>query len=52
MKKYPNSRMGWHKWYADRFNKTGSKFAEQLAIWFFLLHEAFGERSHSGKETT
>mgnify|MGYP003403601837 FL=1 len=51
MKKYPNSRMGWHKWYADLYNKTGRKSAEHLAMWFLLLHKAFGERSTSTKET-
>ena len=43
MKKYPNTRMGWHRFFAERFNKTGRASSEHLALWFFLLHEAFGE---------
>lgn len=35
-----NDRMGWHQFYADRFNKTGSTQAEQLACWYLFLHLA------------
>lgn len=31
-------RLGWHQFYADQFNKTGSRQAEQLACWYLLLH--------------
>lgn len=45
MKKYPNSRAGWHTHYAEKFNKNESKFTAQLALWHYLLFLAFGERS-------
>lgn len=35
-------RLGWHAYYVQRFNKTQSLQAEHLAIWYLLLHEAFG----------
>jgi hypothetical protein len=40
--RYPvgNDRLGWHKFYATQFNKTGSSQAEHLAIWYLLLHLA------------
>lgn len=43
MRAYPCTRLGWHKHYANQFNRTGSKQAEQLACWYLLLHLAFGE---------
>lgn len=30
--------LGWHAYYADRFNKTLDKQAETLACWYLLLH--------------
>lgn len=43
--RYPmsNDRLGWHKFYAARFNKTGSWQAEQLSLWYLFLHLAFDE---------
>lgn len=41
--KMPVSRIGWHEYYADRFNKTGSAQALHLAMWYQLLHLAFDE---------
>ena len=41
--KMPMTRIGWHEYYADRFNKTGSAQALHLAMWYQLLHLAFGE---------
>lgn len=43
--KMPVSRIGWHEYYAARFNKTESPDALHLALWYYLLHLAFGERS-------
>lgn len=34
---------GWHKHYAEVFNKTSRAQAEHLAIWYLLLHIALGE---------
>ncbi len=36
--KYPNTRLGWSKFYAARFNKLPNVQSEQLAIWYLLLH--------------
>jgi len=33
---------GWHKHYAEVFNKTGRSDAAHLAMWYLLLHLAFG----------
>lgn len=35
------SRMDWHEYYVTRFNKTGDKQAEILAMWYLFLHLAF-----------
>lgn len=37
-----SDRLGWHKHYVERFNKTEKADAEHLAIWYLLLHLAFG----------
>jgi hypothetical protein len=37
-------RLGWHKYYVARFNKTGSPQAEHLAMWYLLLYLAFDEQ--------
>lgn len=34
-------RLGWHRHYAKRFNKTGHPHAEWLACWYLFLHLAF-----------
>ena len=39
--KAPASRIGWHNYYAKRFNKTKSPQAAQMALWYQLLHLAF-----------
>jgi hypothetical protein len=43
MKSAPCDRLGWHKFYAKRFNKTGNHQAEHLANWYLILHLAFDE---------
>jgi len=40
---FPCTRLGWHRYYDKRFDKTGSQQAEQLACWYLLLHLAFGD---------
>jgi hypothetical protein len=37
------NRMGWHKYYADRFNKTQDPVAAHLACWHLMLHLALGD---------
>ena len=37
------TRMGWHLYYADLFNKTGRETAATLALWHLILFTAFGE---------
>lgn len=47
--KYPNTREGWYHYYAARYNKDQSNWmAENLAVWFLIMLEAFGE--YPGKE--
>lgn len=42
MKPLPvNSRVAWHKYYVNRFNKTGKPECAQLAMWYHFLHLAF-----------
>jgi hypothetical protein len=41
MEASPTTRMGWHEYYVDLFNKTDGKRGEHLANWFLLLHLAF-----------
>ena len=48
MKKYPNTRLGWHKYYVNRFNKNGSWYAEWLALSYLMHYLAFGEESSLG----
>ena len=45
LSKYPlgSDNLGWHKYYAERFNKTGRPDCAHLAIWYLLLHLALGE---------
>ena len=45
MKASPVTRMGWHEYYVDLFNKTDGKRGEHLANWFLLLHLAFDEQT-------
>jgi hypothetical protein len=33
-----NDRLGWHKFYMNRFNKNPNWQAEQLACWYLFLH--------------
>jgi hypothetical protein len=44
MEASPTTRMGWHEYYVDLFNKTDGKRGEHLANWFLLLHLAFDEQ--------
>lgn len=39
--RYPNTRLGWHKYYVARFNKTQHPDAEYQAMVYLLLHLAF-----------
>lgn len=41
---YPVSRMGWHKYYVNRFNKTQHPDAAILACWYMYLHLALETR--------
>lgn len=34
----PITRIGWHRYYVKRFNKTELPEAEQMACWYLLLH--------------
>jgi len=45
LSKYPlgSDNLGWHKHYAEVFNKTERPDAAHLAIWYLLLHLALGE---------
>ena len=52
MKKYPTTRYGWYCFYAKYFNKKSvennsprQKEIEHLALYFWLLHIAFGEKN-------
>jgi len=40
---WPCTRLGWHNYYAKRFNKIGSQQAEQLACWYLLLYLELGD---------
>lgn len=48
MRRYPNSRMGWHEFYVAKANRTDSKFTVQLALWHYMLFLAFGEKPNKG----
>lgn len=39
--RFPNTRLGWHKYYVNRFNKSQHPDAEHLAMAYLLLHLAF-----------
>lgn len=43
-KPMPCTRAGWAQYYADLYNKTGRPDCEHLALWYLLMHEAFGEK--------
>jgi len=47
MKKYPNSRKGWHDYYVKVFNQTERPTAAVMALYFYLNLLAFGERPYS-----
>ena len=38
-----NTRKGWHEFYVARFNRTGSKQAEWMAMWYLILAWESGE---------
>lgn len=41
--RYPNTNWGWHRYYADRFNKTEHKDTEYMAVMYLFFHLAFGD---------
>lgn len=41
--KTPVTRLGWHKYYAKRFDQTQDPVAAHLALWHLTLHLAFGD---------
>lgn len=41
--RYPNTTLGWHKYYVRRFNKTQHPDAEYLACLYHFFHLAFGD---------
>lgn len=43
MRKYPNTRIGWHKYYVNRFNKNRHPHAAELAMVYLFLHLASEE---------
>lgn len=45
LSKYPlgGDNLGWHKHYAQVHNKTQTFDSAHLAMWYLLLHLAFGE---------
>lgn len=38
LKASPTTRLGWHEYYAARFNKTLDPQAAHLAMWYLFLH--------------
>lgn len=43
MRARANDRLSWHRFYAARFDKTGSPRSEHLAVWYLLLHLALDQ---------
>lgn len=41
LKGMPNTRAGWARYYAERFDKTGSAQAAVLALWHMVLSLEF-----------
>lgn len=41
--RFPNSNMGWHKYYVKRFNKDGNPYSLYLAMLYFTYYLAFGD---------
>lgn len=41
MKKSPMSRLGWHRHYAKRFDKTEREDSAHMALFYFVLYLAF-----------
>jgi hypothetical protein len=41
--KYPNTNIGWHKYYTNRFNRHGHPDAAYLAMVYLFLHLAHEE---------
>lgn len=48
--KFPNSRLGWHKYYVNRYNRYGHPDAAYLAMVYLFLHLAFEEPEACTKE--
>ena len=46
LSRYPlgGDNLGWHKHYAEVHNKTQTFDSAHLAMWYLLLHLAFGEQ--------
>lgn len=40
-KKLPNTRIGWHRHFATKFNKNENPQTAQLSLWYLFLHLAF-----------
>lgn len=40
-KKLPNTRIGWHRHFATKFNKNENPRTEQMSLWYLFLHLAF-----------
>lgn len=40
-KKLPNTRLGWHHYYSNRFDKNQDPQTAHLAMWYWLLQLAF-----------
>jgi hypothetical protein len=41
MKQAPITRLGWHRFYAGRFNRLQREDSAHMALFYFLLHLAF-----------
>ena len=41
MQNAPSTRIGWHSYYAQRYNRTGNPDAAVMACWYYPLHLAF-----------
>lgn len=40
-KKLPNTRIGWHRYFATKFNKNENPRTAQMSLWYLFLHLAF-----------
>ena len=41
MQNAPTTLIGWHSYYAQRYNRTGDPEDADMACWYYLLHLAF-----------